>query len=326
MVEIAEARCAVGLADIEAAQGEGEGMSAPTATTLDLGAIPGELRAGAPRLGGFSGLQFEQREDKTTKVPYRADGEAEGELDRSRDVVIILGAAVAGHSALKATTGSRLRFRTTHDPCSSASTSTRGSARPSGSRSCCSRSPATPRRASATSGVPRRSSGESLNGHERNRRGPIEVYEAGRYFVVTGAHVPGTPTTIETRQDELAKGIERFLSAPTPVEPRERQAAAPVDLDDRELLERAFAAKNGARVEALWNGDTSGHGGDDSAADLALVGALAFWTGPDPARIDALFRRSGLMRPKNWDERRGESTYGAQTIERALEVEPTSTS
>ena len=43
----------------------------------------------------------------------------------------------------------------------------------------------------------------------------------------------------------------------------------------------------------------------------------AFWTGPDQERIDRLFRRSGLMRPK-WDERHGAQSYGERTIATAL--------
>lgn len=84
--------------------------------------------------------------------------------------------------------------------------------------------------------------------------------------------------------------------------------------DDAAVLDRIRADP---RIDALWGGDTAGHGGDHSAADLALCAHLAFYTGSDGARIDALFRRSGLMRDK-WDERRGDSTYGAITIERAM--------
>ena len=40
-----------------------------------------------------------------------------------------------------------------------------------------------------------------------------------------------------------------------------------------------------------------------SEADLALTGKLAFWTGCDTERMDKLFRRSKLFRPK-WDEKR----------------------
>ena len=84
---------------------------------------------------------------------------------------------------------------------------------------------------------------------------------------------------------------------------------APVLLDDRAILEKARAAKNGAKFAALWAGDTSLYGGDESSADLALCDILAFWT-QDATQIDRLFRDSGLMRDK-WDARRGEQTYPA---------------
>ncbi|HRD68272.1 MAG TPA: hypothetical protein PKY50_19250 [Candidatus Competibacter sp.] len=91
------------------------------------------------------------------------------------------------------------------------------------------------------------------------------------------------------------------------------------DSDDEKLLSKARTASNGARFAALWSGDTSEHGGDHSAADLALCNILAFWTESDAVRMDRLFRQSGLMRPK-WDEKRGESaTYGQMTIAKAIE-------
>jgi primase-polymerase (primpol)-like protein len=83
------------------------------------------------------------------------------------------------------------------------------------------------------------------------------------------------------------------------------------------LIERAHAARNGAKFAALWRGDVSAYGGDNSAADLALCNLLVFWAGGDAARVARLFRRSGLYRRK-WDERRGEMTYGDRTIATAL--------
>jgi putative DNA primase/helicase len=151
----------------------------------------------------------------------------------------------------------------------------------------------------------------------RRRKGRFEAYESGRYFAMTGEIVRGCPETIEERQAEL----EQVYKAVFPPEPettielsRRRDT---LGLDDQELLERARKAKNGAGFETLWRGDLNGYG-SHSEADLALAGLIAFWTGPDAGRIDSLFRRSGLMREK-WDTRRGESTYGAQTIARALE-------
>ena len=151
----------------------------------------------------------------------------------------------------------------------------------------------------------------SLNGRRRNRRGPFEVYEAGRYFVVTGDHIKGTPATIEERQAELESVLAKFLPPPARAEP---PAPGPLpDADDHDLLERAFRARNGGGFQALWRGDWTGYP-SQSEADLALCSMLAFWTGDDANRMDRLFRQSGLMREK-WDTRHGETTYGARTID-----------
>ena len=50
---------------------------------------------------------------------------------------------------------------------------------------------------------------------------------------------------------------------------------------------------------------------------MALCSILSFWTQGEAARIDRLYRRSDLMRPK-WDEARGDTTYGAGTVEKAI--------
>jgi hypothetical protein len=88
-------------------------------------------------------------------------------------------------------------------------------------------------------------------------------------------------------------------------------------VDDARLLELMFDAPNGTAVRALWDGDTRAHGKDDSAADLALCNHLAFWTSHDAARMDALFRRSGLMRRK-WERQ----YYRERTIAEAIKGTP----
>jgi len=153
------------------------------------------------------------------------------------------------------------------------------------------------------------------------KSGRVEMYTEGRYFTITGRHLPGTPPTIEARQDALtAVHAAHVARAPTPAPPRRVPGA--LDLDDMALLVKANAAQNGPKFAALWAGDTSGHQGDDSAADEALCCALAFWT-RDPSQIDRLFRGSGLMRDK-WDEQRGAHTYGERTITHALSTVGTS--
>ena len=83
-----------------------------------------------------------------------------------------------------------------------------------------------------------------------------------------------------------------------------------------EILRAALNSKNGAKFKALYSGDTSGYG-SQSEADMALCNMLAFWTGCDAEKMDALFRSSGLMRNK-WDRKQSGSTYGALTVQKAI--------
>lgn len=146
--------------------------------------------------------------------------------------------------------------------------------------------------------------------------GKFETYDAARFFTVTGEHLAMTPPQIEARQEQLDRLREELLPEPHQATDR-RVGRVTVSTDDAELLERARNAKNGREFHRLWGGDTSAYEGDDSRADLALCGHLAYWCGRDPDRIDRLFRRSGLMRTK-WDSARGESTYGQRTVDMAL--------
>ncbi len=51
------------------------------------------------------------------------------------------------------------------------------------------------------------------------RREPVEVYEHARYLIVTGAHVDGTPTTVEERQEPLDK-LCAWIDEPKDAPPR----------------------------------------------------------------------------------------------------------
>lgn len=169
------------------------------------------------------------------------------------------------------------------------------------------------------------------------RSGQFEFYCSGRFFVVTGHSLPGSPLTVNDRTAEFTAVYTELFGAPVRQDGSGMPAdllthagcgtelitAADVvrpisDLTDDELLERMFAASNGPQIRSLFQGDKSTYGGDDSSADMALATHLAFWTQRDSARMDRIFRRSGLYRGK-WDARRGSATYGQRTIERAID-------
>ena len=147
------------------------------------------------------------------------------------------------------------------------------------------------------------------------RKGDVEMYDTNRYFTVTG-HVWRNFRIIERRQAELACLHAHLLGRS---EPSHRpRPSSPVADSDQELLRRAASARNGDKFARLWEGDFSDYD-SQSEADLALCNFLAFWASGDTAKMDQLFRQSGLFRPK-WDERHYASgqTYGQGTIKRAL--------
>jgi primase-polymerase (primpol)-like protein len=70
------------------------------------------------------------------------------------------------------------------------------------------------------------------------------------------------------------------------------QPKKPIDLPDDEIIATARRAKNSAKFERLFDhGDISDYAHDDSRADLALLGMLAFYS-QDPEQLDRLFRQS----------------------------------
>ncbi len=121
----------------------------------------------------------------------------------------------------------------------------------------------------------------------------------------------GQPTTANDRQRELENVLAEVMPPKRDLVDALRSTET-VSLDDRDMLEKASAASNGADFNALWQGVPTGHR-SASEADLALCNHLAFWTGGDLARIDSLFRQSGLMREK-WDR----ADYRDRTIAKAL--------
>ena len=131
-------------------------------------------------------------------------------------------------------------------------------------------------------------------GHRRDR---LEMYDRGRYFTMTG-NAFGEPRPLRDTQSVITKLLDWMKrEEPKPQKPTQRVTACP---DDRTLLHRAATAKNGYKFARLWQGDTADYGGDDSRADCALLSMLLFWTNGDETRADALFRQSGLNRPK-WE-------------------------
>jgi putative DNA primase/helicase len=143
-------------------------------------------------------------------------------------------------------------------------------------------------------------------------------YDGNRYFTFTGEHWAGPPEQIGGGDVILKLWHELFGLANANGNPSTngtgKYTTTHSTLSDSNLIERARKAKNGHLFQRLWAGDFADYP-SQSEADLALCSLLAFWTCRDPARIDSLFRQSGLMREK-WSR----EDYRERTIATACEI------
>jgi len=148
----------------------------------------------------------------------------------------------------------------------------------------------------------------------RRRKGTIEMYSQGRYFAATGQRLRGTPPAAEERQEQLDQLYQETFAEPEPPADAPRQTARPpvwAVLNDADIIERAGAAKNGAKFAQLHSGDDTGYT-STSDADLAYCSILKFWT-QDAAQIARIWRNSGRYRKKL-----DRNDYVERTIKTAL--------
>lgn len=145
------------------------------------------------------------------------------------------------------------------------------------------------------------------------RKGSVEMYEDGRFFVMTGNSCSEYESIAEC-SDSIKPLHEKYIGGGREPQAKVRPAVSLSSADD--IVKAAAGAKNGGKFVALYGGDTTGYT-SSSEADMALCSILAFWTGCDASKMDVIFRSSGLMREK-WDRPQSGSTYGALTIQKAI--------
>lgn len=159
----------------------------------------------------------------------------------------------------------------------------------------------------------------------------VEFYTSGRKFAV-GHGFSGNPdidfTATLAAIVPIAEPIEKLgaidQADPEWSGPEDDDTLINLMLNSRGSVATMFGQK--ASVADLWNANVEAlsvsfpsDSGDDfnrSSADAALMCHLAFWTGKNTDRMDRLFRRSKLMRPKY--ERHGNYDYAGHTISGAV--------
>ena len=174
---------------------------------------------------------------------------------------------------------------------------------------------------------------------ERCRKGSVEIYDGpfGRYITCTGRGFSRWgEMPIAERTDAIAEVYRQHLDVKPHVvaspsrngvaqpvlvgpvavaRPGTQRTMPPGELTDGQVLDCAFGSDNGRKIEALWRGDTSAHGNDQSSAELALASHLVWWCAGDQARLMRLMDGSPLCDRDKWHER---ADYRQRTVEKAL--------
>lgn len=145
---------------------------------------------------------------------------------------------------------------------------------------------------------------------------PFEIYDCLRPCYLTGDVVDGH-TMIKARQEALGRLFNEIFTDEIRQanEPRKKATPGRLSLSDEQVIQRATLAKNGTEFKLLWDGSTLGYNGDESAADMALMNMLAFWTGGDALQMERLFSASALGRRAKWRDR---PDYRERTIQKAI--------
>ena len=154
-------------------------------------------------------------------------------------------------------------------------------------------------------------------GGRRSDKNGVEMYETGRFFVMTG-NICAEYAEITDGTEAIKALHEKYIGGGR--EPQQKMTVSPVpcSLSVAEALEAARRSKQGAMFSDLYAGRYENYFKSQSEADLSLCNMLSFWLGADPDKIDEAFRSSGLYRDK-WDRRQSGSTYGKLTILKAVE-------
>jgi len=134
----------------------------------------------------------------------------------------------------------------------------------------------------------------------------IEVYDRDRYFTVTG-HTVGECDELWENQVDIDRLCRNF-----PERPQSPCVVTESTIPDEQIWEKMMSSSQARKILRLWLGEGVT---DHSAADLALMNYLAYWTGNDLLAMERLFGMSALGQREKWLDR---PDYRRATIDRAL--------
>lgn len=152
----------------------------------------------------------------------------------------------------------------------------------------------------------------------RRRKGDVEMYQDGRFFVMTGNIASDYLAISEPDPKNIKRLYDRYVGDSKIIQFKEENPLMnTVDLPVEEIIQRAESSSQGARFKVFMDGGWEAFYSSQSEADMAFANDLAFWTGRDYEKMDEIFRSSAMIRTK-YDQKRGATTYGEALLNKAI--------
>ena len=153
---------------------------------------------------------------------------------------------------------------------------------------------------------------------EKRRKNNVEIYDRGRFFTMTGNTLGKYKEVTEVSEGNFSRIYRKYLQDKNNVYQLPfNDHGVTHNLSESEVVTRALDSKHGDRFNAFMSGGWEEYYTSHSEADLAFANMLAFWCARDFNQMDLIFRKSALMRSK-WDEKRGATSYGEATLNKAI--------
>ena len=121
----------------------------------------------------------------------------------------------------------------------------------------------------------------------------MEYYQGSHFIAMTGDYY-GSSELRSFDTPEMQRILESKLEKRTEWKNTGKGVEGLSSMDDREMLDKAFKAKNGDTVKRLYNGEDLR--GNHSNSDMSLMNYLAFWSNHDIDQMLRVFSTSGLYR------------------------------
>ena len=152
----------------------------------------------------------------------------------------------------------------------------------------------------------------------RRRKGNIEMYDSGRFFTMTGKSIGKYKDVTEVSKQVFKTIYDKYLPDNTVQYPTTNNYQQNIhNLSEIDVINEIYKSKQAKLFDDLMKGNYEPYYTSHSEADMALANILAFWCARDYSQMDSIFRQSNLYRDK-WDEKRKNSTYGEQTLFKAI--------